>query len=76
MSQSTRVLAKLLPTSAGQAAKTILDGVKAEKWRILVGDDAHVVDRLVRESPEDAYGPEFLTKLRENSTLDVFTKTE
>jgi NAD(P)-dependent dehydrogenase (short-subunit alcohol dehydrogenase family) len=64
------------PTSAGQAAKTILDGVKAEKWRILVGDDAHVVDQLVRESPEDAYGPEFLTKLRENSTLDVFTKTE
>ena len=28
------------PTSAAQAAKIILDGVKAGKWRILVGDDA------------------------------------
>src|SRR5262249_52033453 len=27
------------PTSAAQAATIILDGVRAEKWRILVGDD-------------------------------------
>ena len=30
------------PTSAAAAAKIILDGVKAEQWRILVGDDAHI----------------------------------
>ena len=28
------------PTTAAAAAKIILDGVKAERWRILVGDDA------------------------------------
>src|SRR4030081_3078032 len=29
------------PTTAAAAAKIILDGVKADRWRILVGDDAH-----------------------------------
>ncbi|MGV0036389.1 MAG: hypothetical protein ACNYPE_16105 [Candidatus Azotimanducaceae bacterium WSBS_2022_MAG_OTU7] len=36
------------PTSAGEAAKIILDGVKAGKWRILVGEDAHRLDERVR----------------------------
>jgi hypothetical protein len=39
--------------TAGEAAKVILDGVKAERWRILVGKDAEAMDRLVREKPED-----------------------
>lgn len=47
------------PTSAAQAAKIILDGVKAGKWRILVGDDAHRLDERVRQTPERAYEPEF-----------------
>jgi NAD(P)-dependent dehydrogenase (short-subunit alcohol dehydrogenase family) len=47
------------PTTAAQAAKIILDGVKAERWRILVGDDAHLLDQRVRENPEKAYTPEF-----------------
>jgi NAD(P)-dependent dehydrogenase (short-subunit alcohol dehydrogenase family) len=47
------------PTSAAAAAKIILDGVKAERWRILVGDDAHVLDARVRQTPERAYEPEF-----------------
>ena len=47
------------PTSAAQAAKIILDGVKAERWRILVGDDAHRLDERVRQTPERAYEPEF-----------------
>ncbi len=47
------------PTTAGQAAKIILDGVKAGNWRILVGDDAHKLDERVREAPEQAYEPEF-----------------
>jgi hypothetical protein len=29
----------------------ILDGVKADRWRILVGADAHEVDEMVRQSP-------------------------
>jgi NAD(P)-dependent dehydrogenase (short-subunit alcohol dehydrogenase family) len=47
------------PTTAAAAAKIILDGVKAERWRILVGDDAHELDARVRKTPEQAYTPEF-----------------
>ena len=47
------------PTSAAQAATIILDGVKAESWRILVGPDAQVIDELVRASPEQAYDTDF-----------------
>jgi NAD(P)-dependent dehydrogenase (short-subunit alcohol dehydrogenase family) len=47
------------PTSAAQAARIILDGVKAGRWRILVGDDAHRLDERVRQTPERAYEPEF-----------------
>jgi NAD(P)-dependent dehydrogenase (short-subunit alcohol dehydrogenase family) len=51
------------PTSAAEAAKIILDGVKAERWRILVGDDAQKMDRLVRADPENAYEAGFFQKL-------------
>jgi NAD(P)-dependent dehydrogenase (short-subunit alcohol dehydrogenase family) len=47
------------PTTAAQAAKIILDGVKADRWRILVGDDALKLDERVRQSPETAYTAEF-----------------
>jgi NAD(P)-dependent dehydrogenase (short-subunit alcohol dehydrogenase family) len=47
------------PTTAAQAAKIILDGVKAERWRILVGEDAHKLDARVRQAPDLAYTPEF-----------------
>jgi hypothetical protein len=47
------------PTSAAQAAKIILDGVKAERWRILVGADAERIDQRVREAPERAYDLDF-----------------
>ncbi|MDZ7826362.1 MAG: SDR family NAD(P)-dependent oxidoreductase [Gammaproteobacteria bacterium] len=51
------------PTSAAEATKIILDGVRAGRWRILVGEDAVMVDQLVRADPENAYEPEFLEKL-------------
>jgi NAD(P)-dependent dehydrogenase (short-subunit alcohol dehydrogenase family) len=47
------------PTTAAQAATIILDGVRADRWRILVGDDAHIIDKLVRQSPERAYDIDF-----------------
>jgi NAD(P)-dependent dehydrogenase (short-subunit alcohol dehydrogenase family) len=47
------------PTSAAAAAKIILDGVKAERWRILVGNDAQRLDERVRQTPERAYDAEF-----------------
>jgi NAD(P)-dependent dehydrogenase (short-subunit alcohol dehydrogenase family) len=50
------------PTTAAQAAKIILDGVKADRWRILVGDDAHRIDEMVRESPETAYDIDFFER--------------
>ncbi len=50
---------KHAPLSAAGAAKIILDGVRAGKWRILVGDDAEWLDGKVRESPEEAYEPAF-----------------
>jgi hypothetical protein len=51
--------------TASAAAKIILDGVKAERWRILVGDDAHKLDERVRTTPEKAYTPEFFRSFAE-----------
>jgi len=56
------------PMTAEQAASVILDGVREERWRILVGDDAHVLDRLVRDDPEEAYEESFMEKLRAQTT--------
>ncbi|XOV86419.1 MAG: SDR family NAD(P)-dependent oxidoreductase [Pseudomonadota bacterium] len=53
------------PTTAAQAAKVILDGVKADKWRILIGDDAHLLDEQVRGAPEHAYEPDFTERWRD-----------
>jgi NAD(P)-dependent dehydrogenase (short-subunit alcohol dehydrogenase family) len=53
------------PTTAAQAAKIILDGVKADKWRILVGDDAEKLDVRVRKTPEEAYTNDFYQSYRE-----------
>jgi NAD(P)-dependent dehydrogenase (short-subunit alcohol dehydrogenase family) len=52
------------PTTAAAAARIILDGVKADRWRILVGDDAHVLDERVRQTPELAYTPEFFDSIK------------
>jgi NAD(P)-dependent dehydrogenase (short-subunit alcohol dehydrogenase family) len=57
------------PTTAAQAATIILDGVRNDEWRILVGEDARVLDRMVRESPESAYEPSFLQALQAQGHL-------
>ena len=43
------------PVTAAQAATIILDGVRNDEWRILVGEDARALDRRVRGRTEDAY---------------------
>jgi len=52
--------------NAVQAATIILDGVKSGAWRILVGDEARMLDEQVRANPEapfnydgyaEMYGP-------------------
>ena len=50
---------QMAPTTAKRAATIILDGVKAERWRILVGEDVTRLDRRVRADPERAYEPNF-----------------
>jgi NAD(P)-dependent dehydrogenase (short-subunit alcohol dehydrogenase family) len=55
------------PTSAAEAATIILDGVKADRWRILVGKDAHRLDELVRQSPEQAYDLDFFERFAAES---------
>jgi NAD(P)-dependent dehydrogenase (short-subunit alcohol dehydrogenase family) len=52
------------PMTAAEAASVILDGVRNETWRILVGEDAKGMDKLVREDPEGAYEPEFMERMR------------
>jgi hypothetical protein len=42
-----------------RAATITLGGVKANRWRILVGDDAHRLDDLILRSPEQAYDLDF-----------------
>jgi NAD(P)-dependent dehydrogenase (short-subunit alcohol dehydrogenase family) len=54
----------MAPMSAAQAATRILDGVRTGEWRILVGTDAEALDRLVRETPTEAYEPGFVAKLQ------------
>ncbi|MGH8977705.1 MAG: SDR family NAD(P)-dependent oxidoreductase [Acidimicrobiia bacterium] len=46
------------PVSAAQAATIILDGVRNDSWRILVGDDAVALDTAVRADPLAAYSGE------------------
>jgi NAD(P)-dependent dehydrogenase (short-subunit alcohol dehydrogenase family) len=59
------------PMTAAQAATVILDGVKADRWRILVGEDAHVIDRMVRADPEHAYEVDFFQQLAKDTGWKV-----
>jgi NAD(P)-dependent dehydrogenase (short-subunit alcohol dehydrogenase family) len=43
------------PMTPAEASAEILDGVRNDRWRILVGDDARKLDQAVRANPEIAY---------------------
>jgi NAD(P)-dependent dehydrogenase (short-subunit alcohol dehydrogenase family) len=70
------------PLTAAQGAKIILDGVRNEQWRILVGEDADFLDKMVRQNAETAYEASFVEKLAEerekinNSVLELFLPKE
>ena len=51
------------PMTAMAAAQVILNGVRENRWRILVGDDAVALDRHVRADPEAAYDSDFMDRL-------------
>jgi NAD(P)-dependent dehydrogenase (short-subunit alcohol dehydrogenase family) len=52
------------PTTAEKAATIILDAVKNDEWRILVGNDAHHLDAMVRADPTHAYDTGFFGRLQ------------
>ncbi len=62
----------LAPLSAASAARIILDGVRENKWRILVGEDAVMIDEMVRADPEGAYEPEFWRTVRARGLFGGF----
>lgn len=45
----------LAPLNPSQAAAIILDHVRKDEWRILVGEDAKNLDRVARNFPEELY---------------------
>jgi NAD(P)-dependent dehydrogenase (short-subunit alcohol dehydrogenase family) len=49
------------PMTAAAAAKVIIEGVREERWRILVGEDAHRLDEVVRSRPDEAYDLDFFS---------------
>jgi short subunit dehydrogenase len=63
MTERARTFLEEAPTSAAMAATIILDGVKADRWRILVGEDAHKLDEWVRRTPERAYDADAFEEL-------------
>ena len=61
-------------TLGEDAATVILDGVKENKWRILIGPDAAALDRRVRDNPEKAYDGDFLPKRDDNHFTNPFSE--
>ncbi|MEM7274420.1 MAG: SDR family NAD(P)-dependent oxidoreductase [Actinomycetota bacterium] len=58
------------PTTAATAATVILDGVREGRWRILIGEDAAVLDGLLRDQPENAYEQDFVDQLHAMGVLN------
>lgn len=60
---------KSLGLSPSEAAAIILEGVRDDRWRILIGTDTVSLDNLVRQAPETAYDPDFVERWREANRL-------
>jgi hypothetical protein len=73
MQEMARQFEQNAPTTAAEAATIILDGVRREKWRILIGKDAELMDRLVREAPEEAYEKSFIDRLQAQGHWRAFS---
>jgi NAD(P)-dependent dehydrogenase (short-subunit alcohol dehydrogenase family) len=57
------------PMSAAEAVQVILAGVARGDWRILVGEDAGIIDQMVRADPEQAYERGFMEAVRERGAF-------
>ena len=69
---------------AAQAATIILDGVRSGAWRILVGEEAKMLDEQVRANPEapfnyenypEMYGP-LIAQAQESGTPGVLARSK
>ena len=60
------------PTTAAEAAAIMIQAVRDERWRVLVGADAERLDAAVRAAPETAYDPVF----RENYAVGPLVTDE
>ncbi len=63
------------PMTAATAAEVILNGVRDNRWRILVGEDAQALDSHVRKDPEAAYDANFMDRLRAEGHFGGLTQT-
>lgn len=52
------------PTTAGAAATVMLDAVKSNTWRVLIGDDAAALDDALRARPTEVYTEAFMADLQ------------
>jgi NAD(P)-dependent dehydrogenase (short-subunit alcohol dehydrogenase family) len=53
---------RLAPMTGAKAAAAIIAGVKADCWRILIGEDARLLDKSVRSKPDRAYEMDFFDR--------------
>jgi len=63
------------PMTAGAAANVILEAVKSGEWRILVGDDAILLDKSVRNTPTEAYQGDFIERLHGQGAFQALTES-
>jgi len=76
MKQVSDMFRDTAPMSAAEASAVILAGVRNDKWRILVGDDAVSLDQAVRADPEAAYDTITLGALTSNTGDSPFDSLE
>ena len=74
MTAGAEAFRDMAPMSAAEASAFILASVQRGDWRILVGDDAVILDELVRENPKDAYLPDFHQKVQARGALGAISR--
>lgn len=67
--QAAATFVEAAPTTPAEAAEVILDGVRRNQWRILIGRDAQLLDQALRDDPEGAYEPSFVQALHEQGVF-------
>jgi hypothetical protein len=74
MSAGAEAFRDMAPMTAAEASAFILASVQRGDWRILVGDDAVILDEMVRENPKDAYLPDFHQQVQARGALGAIAR--